>query len=164
MILGDGDIARVLIDREGALFFACGVSNSSCTDVKELKRERDALVNQTKICLEENLCLFYFGTISKFYATSVYVEHKNYMEEIVRSYFTKHVILRIGNIDWGINPNTFMNKLRSLKAQNIPFDVFDEYRYIINQDDLISLTLSLPINGKLEISAFTKMALVKDLI
>ena len=39
MIIGKGDIASILNDREGAIFFASGVSNSSETNELAFKRE-----------------------------------------------------------------------------------------------------------------------------
>ena len=39
MIVGNGNIAKVLKDRDDLVFFASGVSNSSCTDEKEYERE-----------------------------------------------------------------------------------------------------------------------------
>jgi hypothetical protein len=38
MIIGKGSIAKVLKDRNDLLFFASGVSNSSCIDEKEYDR------------------------------------------------------------------------------------------------------------------------------
>ena len=45
MIIGNGNIAKSLIskDRDDIIFFASGVSDSSCCDIKEFKREFDLL-------------------------------------------------------------------------------------------------------------------------
>ena len=43
MIVGNGSIASVLEDRDDLVFFASGVSNSSCTDEKEYERELNLL-------------------------------------------------------------------------------------------------------------------------
>jgi hypothetical protein len=59
MIVGRGDIASVLNDREGAIFFASGVSNSTETNQSEYWREMELLDKQ-----DRNKCLFYFSSIS----------------------------------------------------------------------------------------------------
>jgi len=40
MIVGSGDVASVLKDREDRVYFASGVSNSSETDESEYQRKR----------------------------------------------------------------------------------------------------------------------------
>ena len=39
MIIGNGNIAKVLIDRDDLVYFASGTSNSSCVDKLEFERE-----------------------------------------------------------------------------------------------------------------------------
>lgn len=78
--------------------------------------------------------------------------------------FKNYNIIRIGNIDWGINPNTFLNKLRAKKEAGEKLDVFDEYRYMISKEQLLMLTDNLPLIGQNEINVFGTMAKVKDLI
>lgn len=158
-IVGKGDIAHALTDRDGVIFFASGVSNSSETDDFKFWREQDLLLQQPK-----DECLFYFSTISRFYPSpSAYMKHKMAMERIVQQW-PRYVILRIGNINFGNNPHTFLNRLRSLKAKGEPFEVRDEWKFMITKEHLLMLTNHLPIDGKIEICAFTYMAKVKDLI
>lgn len=160
MIIGSGDLGSVLNDRPGALFFASGVSNSLETSNRKFWRERDLLLEQPK-----NLCLFYFGTISKFYPNpSPYVQHKKQMENLVKMNWGNYVILRIGNIDFGINPNTFLNKMRAMKAAGTPLPIRDEYKFMITKEHLLSLTDHLPLDNRIEICAFSYMRLVKDLL
>lgn len=159
MILGNGDIGNALIDREGVIFFASGVSNSSCEDSEQFNREKTLLLDQPK-----NLCLFYFSTISIFYKDSPYVSHKKRMESIIRSNWNNYNIIRIGNIDFGTNPNTFINFLRNKKAKGEPYELLDEYRYIISADELLLLTDNLPLTGQNEINAFGRMCFPKDII
>lgn len=72
MIIGHGDIASVLKDREGFIFFASGVSNSGETRESEYKREEDLLLKQNK-----NKHLVYFGSLSIFYNPHTrYTRHK----------------------------------------------------------------------------------------
>lgn len=159
LILGTGDIARVLDDREGALFFACGVSNSLCEDREKFRREKTLLLAQPK-----DKCLFYFGTISMYYKDSLYTRHKASMELLIKSNWVNYNIIRLGNISWGTNPNTFLNYLRDRKKKGLEIRVLDEYRYVIDEDQLNLVCQSLPLKGQNEINIFGRMAKVKDLI
>lgn len=159
MIVGRGDIAKVLTDRDGALFFAAGVSNSACEDYDQFRLEKHLLLDQPK-----DLCLFYFGTISMYYKSSLYTQHKASMELLIKSNWINYNIVRLGNITWGTNPNTFLNYLRGRIARNEPAEIKDEYRYVIDEDQLNLVCQSLPLKGQNEINVFGKMALVKDLL
>ena len=159
MIIGSGNIAKALNDREGAVFFASGVSNSRCTDVTEFIREIDLMDG-----LVTDKCVFYFSTISKYYTESAYTLHKGFMEMLCKIKFKNYNIIRIGNIDFDTNPNTFVNALRAKKAKGEPYELFDEYRYMISKEELLLLTDNLPLTGKNEINVFGRMVKPKDLI
>lgn len=159
MIIGKGDVANVLKDREGAIFFAAGVSDSMCEDRDEFRRERTLLLS-----LPKNLCLFYFGSISMYYKDSPYTRHKASMELAIKSNWVNYNIIRLGNITWGTNPKTFLNYLRRKKSLGEPIDFFDEYRYVVDEEQLLLLTNNLPLQGQNEINIFGRMAKPKDLI
>lgn len=158
-IIGKGDIASILNDRDGAVFFAAGVSNSLISDEKEYQREIDLLKSQPV-----SKCLFYFSSIGIYHRNERYFQHKKAMEATIKKYFQNYNIIRIGNIDWGKNPNTFLNYLRNKIKNNEPFEIKDEYRFMISKEQLLLLTDNLPITGKNEINAFGTMKKVKDLI
>jgi len=161
MIIGKGDIASMLNDRDGAVFFAAGVSNSSETRESEFQREIELLNQQDK-----NKCLFYFSSISinDMSKNSEYLKHKKKMEQLVKSNFQNYNIIRIGNITWGTNPNTFINYIRNKIKNGEDVEVRDEYKYMIDKEQLILLTDNLPLIGQNQISIFSKIAKVKDLI
>lgn len=159
MILGSGNIAKVLNDREGAIFFASGISNSSFAEDFECAREWSLLRSQPK-----DKCLFYFSTISIAYKESPYTVHKLTMEKLVKANWENYNIIRIGNIDWDDNPNTFLNALRAKKAKGEPFEVYNEYRFMINKEQLLLLTDNLPLIGKNEINAFGRMGKVASFL
>jgi len=159
MIIGSGDIASILNDRPGALFFASGVSNSSLNDWDEFKREMNLLTSQSS-----KLCCFYFSSISIYTKSNGYTEHKQRMEELVRTKFPCYNIIRIGNIDFGTNPNTFLNFLRGQIDRGQRYTLYDEYKYMISKEQLLLITDNLPLNGQNEINIFGQMAKVKDLI
>jgi hypothetical protein len=159
MIIGNGDIASVLNDREGIIFFAAGVSNSSEMRESEYERELNLLKEQDKA-----KCIFYFSSILIDVGDSFYFTHKRKMEQYIKDNFENYNIIRIGNISWGKNPNTFINYIRNKIKNNEPVEIRDEYKYIIDKEHLITLTDNLPIKAQNVISIFSKMAKVKDLI
>ena len=130
MIEGRGDIASAIIDRDDLLFFARGVSNSQETRELEYQREKDTLLRQDK---SEHLV--YFGSLCIFYAQTRYAQHKLEMEGLVKENFGRYTIVRLGNIDWGKNPNTLINYLRDRKKEGLSIEVRDEYRYVVDKGE-----------------------------
>ena len=127
-IVGNGDIASVLPEREDLLFFASGVSNSQCTDEKEYKREVNLLLRQ-----DDRAHLVYFSSLSVFYSDTRYAQHKRYMELLVRETFPSWTIIRIGNISWGKNPHTLINYLKAhpeAEIQNV-------FRYVVGKVEFL---------------------------
>jgi len=162
MIVGRGDIASILNDREGAIFFASGVSNSTETTQSEYSREMQLLDKQDK-----NKCLFYFSSISVDDMSKIeneYLMHKRRMELLIKSNFKNYNIIRIGNISWRNNPNTFLNYIKNKIKNGEAVEIKDEYKYIIDKEQLLLLTDNLPLIGQNTICAFSKMAKVNELI
>jgi hypothetical protein len=163
MVIGRGDIASILNDRDGAIFFASGVSNSSETKESEFIREIELLNKQDK-----TKCLFYFSSISlddnEKVGGSKYLQHKLQMEMLIKSNFKNYNIIRIGNITWGSNPNTFINYIKNKKSKGESVQIKDEYKYIIDKEQLLLLTDNLPLTGQNTICVFGKMAKVAELI
>lgn len=164
MIIGRGDIASVLNDRKDAIFFASGVSNSRCTDESEFERERDLLVQTFHEHYRIGVSLFYFSTISISFVTSKYTLHKLSMELMVRGIWPDYNIIRLGNISWGKNPNTFLNYIRAKQAKGEEVEIRDEWKYMLKPEQLTLITDNLPTSGKNKISIFGEMRKVKDLI
>lgn len=163
MIVGRGDIASVLNDRDGAIFFASGVSNSNEINDSEFMREIELLDKQ-----DRTKCLFYFSSISVDDIQKVggnkYLQHKLRMELLVKSNFENYNIIRIGNITWGSNPNTFINYIKNKKNKGEPVQIKDEYKYIIDKDQLVMLTDNLPLIGQNTLCVFGRMAKVAELV
>jgi hypothetical protein len=163
MIIGRGDIASILNDREGAIFFVSGVSNSNETRESEFMREMELLDTQ-----DRTKCLFYFSSISVDDVEKVignkYLQHKRRMELLIKSNFQNYNIIRIGNIAWGSNPNTFINYIKNKIKNGEPVEIRDEYKYMIDKAQLVLLTDNLPLTGQNQISVFGRMAKVKDLL
>jgi hypothetical protein len=162
MIVGKGDIASILNDREGAIFFASGVSKSTETNESEFWREIELLDKQDK-----TKCLFYFSSITLDDMSKIgnqYLAHKRKMELIVKSNFKNYNIIRIGNISWGSNPNTFINYIKNKIKNGEPVEIKDEFKYLIDKEQLLLLTDNLPLVGQNTISVFGRMAKVNELI
>jgi hypothetical protein len=161
MIVGRGDIASVLNDREDAIFFVSGVSNSNETRESEFMREIELLDKQDK-----TKCLFYFSsiTVDDISKNSQYLEHKRKMELLIKSNFENYNIIRIGNITWGSNPNTFINYIKNKKSKGESVEIKDEYKYVIDKEQLVLLTDNLPTNGQNTICVFGRMAKVAELV
>ena len=161
MIVGTGDIASVLNDRDGTIFFASGVSNSNETRESEFMREIELLDKQDK-----TKCIFYFSsiTVDDLSKNSQYLQHKRRMELLVKSNFENYNIIRIGNITWGSNPNTFINYIKNKKSKGEPVQIKDEYKYVIDKEQLVLLTDNLPLTGQNTICIFGRMAKVAELV
>jgi hypothetical protein len=163
MIVGKGDIASILNDREGVIFFVSGVSNSSEKRESEYKREYKLLSEQDK-----TQCIFYISSITidnkEKFEISRYLQHKKQMEDYIKNNFKNYNIIRIGNIAWGNNPNTFLNYIKNKVKNNESFFLSDEYKFMINKEQLLCLTDNLPIDSQNQISVFGQMVKVKDLI
>jgi hypothetical protein len=86
------------------------------------------------------------------------------MELLIKSNWNNYNIIRVGNLLWDDNPNTFINYLRGRKDRGEPYEVLDEYRYVMDKDHLRLITDNLPLKGQNEINIFGRMAKVKDLI
>ena len=152
MIIGNGDIASVLPDRDDLIFFASGVSNSQGNRVAAYDRELSLLMQQPK-----HSHIVYFSTLALFYSDTPYTRHKMRMESAVKTFQT-YCILRLGNITWGKNPKTLLNYLK----QHPEAEIKDEYRYIIDQDEFLHWVNMIP-KWNVEINVPGKMLKVRDI-
>lgn len=156
-MIGDGDIARVLQDREGWTWFASGVSNSLETRESEFRRERDLLLSQ-----DESKHLVYFSSLSIFYKDSPYTRHKRKMEQLVKM-FPKYTIVRIGNITWGTNPHTIINHFKLKKARGEKLDIQDTYRYVVDKDEFLYWLNMIP-DWSCEFNITGKKMSIKEIV
>ena len=131
-IVGHGDLASVIKDRPDRTYFASGVSNSQETRESEYQREVDLLAVQ-----DRSKRLVYFSSLSIFYAHTRYAQHKREMEDFVRWWFPHYTIIRMGNIDWGVNPNTIINYLRDRIQKGKPHIIQDVYRYVVGKEEFL---------------------------
>ena len=132
MIIGNGDIASVIKDKESLIFFASGVSNSGEKSESEYRREKGLLLNQ-----DRSKHLVYFGSLCIFYSKTRYSHHKRQMEELVKKNFPHYTIVRMGNITWGKNPHTLINYLRSRAQKGKRLEIKNTYRYLVDEKDFL---------------------------
>lgn len=158
MIIGHGDIASVLKDRKGFVFFAAGVSNSGETRESEYKREKDLLMKQDK-----NKYLVYFGSLCIFYSNNRYSQHKKQMEKLVRNNFKHYTIVRLGNITWGKNPYTLINYFRNAAKKGKIVEVWDTYRYLVNKKEFLHWIEMIP-DWNCEMNITGKRMKVKQIV
>ena len=154
MIIGHGDIASVLRDREDRVYFASGVSNSLETREPEYQRERTLLLSQDRI-----RHLVYFSSLSVFYSDTRYAQHKREMEGVVRDTFHTYTIMRLGNITWGKNPHTLLNYLKSHQDAEIR----NVWRYIVNREEFLYWVDLIP-PWSCEMNIPGKRMKVKDIV
>ena len=162
MILGHGDIASVLTDRDDRIYFASGVSNSSETRESEYRRELNLLYT---LLSEGNKKkhLIYFSSLCVFYSDTRYARHKLTMEDWVRKLFPSYTIIRLGNITWGSNPNTLINFIKNKIKNREQFEVQDVYRYIVDKEELLHWIMMIP-DFNCEINIPGKRMKVKDIV
>lgn len=134
MIIGDGDVATVLQDRDQKyrIYFASGVSNSQETRQSEYDREMDLLLIQDK-----NKRLIYFSSLCIFYSQSRYAQHKLYMEKLIKKNFKYYTIIRIGNIAWGKNIHTIINFFKNKIEKGEPIEIQNTHRYVVEKDEFL---------------------------
>lgn len=132
MIVGNGDVASVLPERDDLLFFASGVSNSAETRPEAFQREVDLLMERDK-----EAHIVYFGSLAVFYSDTPYAQHKRAMEVKVKQEFARQTIIRIGNSTWGTNPHTFINHIRGQIERGEEPTIWDVYRYVVDKDEFL---------------------------
>lgn len=143
MIIGNGDLASVIIDRQDVTFFASGVSDSKETNPTEFEREKELLSNQPTL-----KHLVYFSSLCIYYSDTAYANHKRIMEQWVKQWFESYTIIRIGNISWGKNPNTLINYLKAHPEAEIQ----KVYRHIIDKEEFQYWLSMIPVGQRNEMN------------
>lgn len=159
MIIGRGDIASAIKDRDGFIFFCSGVSNRTKLTIKDKNKEMDDVLKSNK-----SKMFVYISSLSIYYSKSEYTKHKIKMEEVVKSKFKNYCILRIGNIIWGTNPNTLINFFIRKVENKERFKVENTNRYLLDKPELNHWIGLIPKSGKHEMNITGKMVNVKKLV
>jgi len=138
MIIGNGMIANKLlkIDNNDILFFASGVSDSSCKDFNEYNREIELL----KTILNTKKKLVYFSSINEYITNNYYLEHKLKIENIIKNSTKNFIILKLPQLigDGGNNKN-FIHFLYNNIKNDTSFTLYDTYRSLLDVDDMLNI-------------------------
>lgn len=134
------------------------MSNSQETNESEYNREFEILRNQ-----DQGKRLVYFSTLAIFYSDSRYTRHKREMEERIERWFPRRTIVRLGNIAWGDNPHTLINFLKNKIKKGEPYEVRDEYRYVIEEEEFLHWMRLIP-DWNCEMNLTGKMMKVKEIV
>lgn len=132
MIIGNGSIAKILEDRDDIVFFASGVSNSSCVDEKEYERE----FNLLKTVPTDNH-IVYFSNLGIYYKQDRYTQHKIDIEEYIRNHYKSYTIVRIEVCEWVTTPNTILNIFKRQLSQGIEPTIQDTTRYVLSLSEFL---------------------------
>ena len=132
MIIGNGNIARVLKDKENIIFFASGVSNSSCIDEKEYEREFNLLKT---IPIDKHIV--YFSNLGIYYKKDRYTQHKIDIEEYIRNTYKSYTIVRIEVCEWVKTPSTILNVFKKQLNQGSEPIIQDTTRYVLSLDEFL---------------------------
>jgi UDP-2-acetamido-2,6-beta-L-arabino-hexul-4-ose reductase len=132
MIIGNGNIAKVLKDRDDLIFFASGVSDSSCKDKNEYDREFNLLKQQDK-----NIHLVYFSNLGIYYKNDIYTNHKIKMEDFIRNNFTSYTIVRIEVCEWVNNKTTILNVFKKKLKNNESINIMNTFRYVLSLEEFL---------------------------
>lgn len=147
MVIGKGNIASVLRDRDEVIYFASGVSNSAETNPKAFAREHDLLCSMPK-----DKHLVYFSSLSIYRSNNPYNQHKRFMEREVKSRFPSYTIVRIEVIAWGRNPTTIHNVFREKLNNNDPILIQQTFRYIVTKEEFLYWLSLIRIGEKEEMN------------
>ena len=140
MVLGSGLMASAFAafaNDNRYRVIAAGVSNSREKHEAAFARERRMIEDLPAAGGR----VVYLGTCSVFDPTllrSHYLEHKREMEELVLSYFSEAMVLRLPNVlARSANPHTLLNSFRDRILHGAPIDIqMDACRYVMDVRDL----------------------------
>lgn len=132
MIIGKGSIAKVLKDRDNIVFFASGVSNSSCVDEKEYEREFNLLKT-----VPTDQHIVYFSNLGIYYKKDRYTQHKIDVEEYIRNNYKNYTIVRMEVCEWVTTPTTILNFFKRQLSQGIEPIIHDTTRYILSLEEFL---------------------------
>jgi nucleoside-diphosphate-sugar epimerase len=129
MVIGNGLIAKAF---DKYIIFASGVSDSSCKDIAQFKREENLLSQYL-----DKGTVVYFSTVSN--DSTAYVEHKRRMESMVIN--SKGVVLKLSQVvGMGGNKNNLFNNLRKSLHTGVVDVAEDTTRGLVDIKDVVYLT------------------------
>ena len=159
MIVGNGNIAKVLKDRDDLVFFASGVSNSSCTDEKEYEREFTLLKT-----IPTDKHIVYFSNLGIYYKEDRYTSHKIKIEEYIRTNYTSYTIVRIEVCEWVKTPYTILNYFKKQLNDGIEPVIQDTTRYVLSLDEFLYWIKMIKSGVKNEMNILGRKMTVRQIV
>ena len=159
MIIGDGNIAKVLKDRDDLIFFASGVSDSSCKDKNEYDREFKLLKQQDK-----NIHLVYFSNLGIYYKNDMYTNHKIKIEDYIRDNFKSYTIVRIEVCEWVNNKTTILNVFKKKIKNNESINIMDTFRYVLSLEEFLYWIDLIVVGRKNEMNILGRKMKISEIV
>jgi hypothetical protein len=159
MIIGNGNIAKILPDREDIIFFASGVSNSSCTDENEYKREFDLLKT-----VHTDKHIVYFSNLGIYYKEDRYTNHKREIEEYIRNNYKSYTIVRIEVCEWVKTPHTILNYFKKQLKEGNELVIQDTTRYVLSLDEFLYWIKMIKPGVKNEMNILGRKMTIKQIV
>lgn len=159
MIIGSGNIASVLNDRSDLVFFASGVSDSSCVSELEFLREHEMLYSVPSFSH-----VVYFSNLGVYYKKDPYTNHKIKMEEFVKSRFKYYTIVRIEVCEWVKNPTTILNVFKKNIENGLDIKVLDTYRYVLSIDEFLYWMDLIPSKRSTEMNILGRRMHISEIV
>jgi hypothetical protein len=159
MIIGNGNIAKVLKDRGDLIFFASGVSDSSCEDKNEYDREFNLLNQQDK-----NTHLVYFSNLGIYYKNDMYTNHKIKIEDFIRNNFTSYTIVRMEVCEWVNNKTTILNVFKKKIKNNEPINIIDTVRYVLSLEEFLYWMDLIIVGRKNEMNILGRKLKISEIV
>ena len=161
MIVGNGNIAKSLAskDKDNIIFFASGVSDSSCSDTTQFQRELNLLKQQ-----DYNIHLVYFSNLGIYYKKDAYTNHKKNMEEMVKQMFKSYTIIRIEVCEWVDNPTTILNVFKQKIKNKELIQIQNTTRYVLSLDEFLFWIDKIPVGVCNEMNILGKKMTIQEIV
>ena len=159
MIIGNGNIAKSLKDRDDLVFFASGVSDSSCINNVEFEREVNLLKS-----VNYDVHLVYFSNLKIYYSKDPYTNHKVMMEDLVKSLFRSYTIVRIEVCAWVNNPTTILNVFKNKIIKGEEIIIHNTTRYVLQKKEFLFWLERIPVGKKNEMNILGEKLHISEII
>ena len=138
IVVGSGMLARAFqkSKSDGCTFFCSGVSNS--TEINSAEFEREAAL--LKKSLQYSDCLVYFSSILATTKQNKYYEHKDRMEQLVKSLSDEYIIVRLPQVAGEVLNNTLLPSFIKKIYFEEKFEIYNNApRSLIDVEDVVTL-------------------------
>jgi len=142
LIIGNGQMAKVFqknCNLNNVVIFASGVSDSSCNDLKEFKREENLLLQVLNQNKDKRFVYFSSCALSAVdYKLNEYYWHKQNMENLIKENSNNYYIFRLPQVFGNLTRHkTLVNFFYTSIINGKKFNVYDKaYRYVVEINDV----------------------------